>query len=198
MASHFNLFEPEGNCCEASIPQNPPQKFKIYLAKTDQLNLRKETKRKRQSKMKKKFNVKKATGKTGKALDPNIGRYVKDKPKSNTSEVKPKVKPTSSSYVDMSEENKATDFERMKVKELKEYVQIRGVPVSAYKKPELINLAQSLCEMKADVDSDFRDDFIDHVLKNRMTLPGGMIISDPFKMEHLSDQMTFQTCQTLG
>ena len=61
------------------------------------------------------------------------------------------VKPMSSSCVDTSGENKAPNFERMKVKELKEYIQIRGVPVSAYKKPDLINLAKSLCEMNADI-----------------------------------------------
>ena len=69
-------------------------------------------------------------------------------------------------------------------------LQIRGVPVSAYKTPELINLAQSLCEMNADVDPNFRDYSIDHVLKNRLTLLGGMIISDLFKMEHLSNDFS--------
>ena len=90
----------------------------------------------------------------------------------------------------MSGENKAPDFERMKVKELKEYIQIRGVPVSAYKKPDLINLAKSLCEMNTDIDPDFRDGPTDNILKDRLTLPSGTVIADPFKMEHLSNDFS--------
>ena len=53
----------------------------------------------------------------------------------------------------------------MKVKELKEYIQIWGVPVSAYKEPNLIN-SKSLV-MNADTDPDFRDEPIDSILKDR-------------------------------
>ena len=62
---------------------------------------------------------------------PVYSNYVEAKPNSKTCEVKPMVKPIPSSCVDMSDENKAPDFERMKVKELKEYIQKRGAPVSA-------------------------------------------------------------------
>ena len=97
-----------------------------------------------------------------KAADPPVySNYVEAKPNSKTCE----VKPIPSSCMDMSDENKAPDFERMKVKELKEYIQKRGAPVSAYKKAELINLAKSLFEMNADMDPDFRDESIDQVLK---------------------------------
>ena len=61
------------------------------------------------------------------------------------------------------------------------------MPVSAYKKPDLINLAKSLCEMNADIDPDFRDEPTDNILKDRLTLPSGTVIADPFKMEHLSN-----------
>ena len=124
-------------------------------------------------------------------MDPPVySNYVEAKPNSKTCEVKPMVKPIPSSCVDMSDENRAPDFERMKVKELKEYIQKRGAPVSAYKKAELINIAKSLFEMNADMDPDFRDESIDQDLKKRLTLPGGVVISDPFKMEHLSNDFS--------
>ena len=73
IANHFNILEPEGDCCEAPAPQNPPEKFKIDLPAADEshdtplpassikLNIPKQTKRKRQSKGKKESKGKKAT-----------------------------------------------------------------------------------------------------------------------------------------
>ena len=44
--------------------------------------------------------------------------------------------------------------------------------------------------MNADMDPDFRDKSIDQNLKERLTLPSGVVISDPFKMEHLSNDFS--------
>ena len=35
IANHFNILEPEGDCCEAPASQKPPEKFKIDLPATD-------------------------------------------------------------------------------------------------------------------------------------------------------------------
>ena len=69
IANHFNLLEPEGGCCEAPVPENSPQKFKIDLADHDtpfpspafdiKMNLPKQTKRKRQGKKERRIQCKK-------------------------------------------------------------------------------------------------------------------------------------------
>lgn len=47
------------------------------------------------------------------------------------------------------------DFEKIRLKELKDYIKQRGVPVSNYKKSDLTLLAQSLHGMSASVDQDY-------------------------------------------
>ena len=74
----------------------------------------------------------------------------------------------------------------MKVTELKEFVQKHGVPVSAYKKADLVLLARSFYDMDASADPDFRDDSIEQTLKERLTLPAGKIVPDPLKMKKFS------------
>lgn len=63
------------------------------------------------------------------------------------------------------------DFEKMRVKDLKDYIQQRGVPFSKYKKPDLTVLAKSLHEMSASIDPDYREDSIEHCLNECLTLP---------------------------
>ena len=72
IANHFTILDPEGDCCEAPAPQNPPEKFKIDLPAADEshgtplpassikVNIPKQTKRKHQSKGKKECKGKKA------------------------------------------------------------------------------------------------------------------------------------------
>ena len=88
------------------------------------------------------------------------------------------------------------DFENMRVKELKDYIQQRGVPVSTYKKPDLVLLAQSLHQMNASVDPDYREDCIEHCLDEHLTLPAGKRVPDPFKMSNVSSD--FSSLPTFG
>ena len=83
-------------------------------------------------------------------------------------------------------QHKTDDFEKMRVKELKAYIQQRGVPMSKYNKAELTILAKSLHEMSASVDPDYENDSIDHYLDERLTLPAGKRVPDPFKMSNYS------------
>ena len=97
IANHFNILEPEGDCCEAPAAQNPPEKFKIDLPAADEghdtplpasnikVNMPKQRKRKRQSKGKKESKRKKATyhrsNEKNKAVDPRVySNYVEAKP----------------------------------------------------------------------------------------------------------------------
>ena len=82
------------------------------------------------------------------------------------------------------------DFGTMRVKELKEYIQKRGVPVSTYKKKDLIQLAHSLHDMDAIVDPDFTEDSIEQALKDRLTLPAGGNVPDPFKIKNFSNDFS--------
>ena len=77
-------------------------------------------------------------------------------------------------------ENTEQFFESMKVEELKTYIRERGVPVSKYKKNDLIMLAKSLHEMGAMTDPDFEKDSIECCLNERLTLPAGKKVPDPF------------------
>ena len=51
-----------------------------------------------------------------------------------------------------------SDFDNMNVKQLKMYVQERGVPASSYNKAQLINVAKAVFEMDLLVDPNFEND----------------------------------------
>ncbi len=81
-------------------------------------------------------------------------------------------------------------FEEWTVKKLKDFVGERGVPTTNYKKSDLIGLAKAAEETKLPVDPDFANDSLKACLEERLTLPAGKQISDPFKMTHLSKDMS--------
>ena len=165
--SHFNVLEPEGECCKAPKPHNLPETSTINLIDkchdtpfpaSGKVNLPKPKKRKRkcQAEVKKERKCCSSGGKK-QAVD---------------------------------RKQKAPDFGTMKLKELKTYVTERGVPVSAYKKQQLIHLATSLHEMNADVDPDYKNDSIEEVLKDRLTLPSGRIVPNPLQMKNVSNDFS--------
>ena len=98
--------------------------------------------------------------------------------------VKPEAEPIFCNQQDIVdgklEPEQSPDFNKMKVTELKEFVQKHGVPVSAYKKADPVLLARSY-DMDASAHPDFRDDSIEQTLEKRLTLPAGKIVADPLK-----------------
>ena len=195
--NHFNLLDSEGGCCKAPRPENPPKTYQVDLVNNASSNLRdvdspKMNKRKRNYKARKQTQLKDCSSRMKKqALYPE-----------NDSESKPKVKSTSVNSIKTTasgedktksikpEQKQAPDFEMMRVKELKDYMAEQGVPVSTYKKQDLIHLAHSLHEMDADIDPDYRVDSIEQVLKDRLTLPAGKNIPDPFTMKNVSNDFS--------
>ena len=66
----------------------------------------------------------------------------------------------------------------------------RGAHVSTYKKNDLVNLAQSLHEIDAVIDPDFKEDSIEQMLKDSLTSPAGASVSNPFTMKKMSDDFS--------
>ena len=82
--------------------------------------------------------------------------------------------------------NVVSDFDNMKVKQLKMYVQQRGLPASSYNKAQLIILAKAVFKMDLQVDPNFDNDNLTPHLERRTTLPNGTKVPDPFQMTELS------------
>ena len=76
------------------------------------------------------------------------------------------------------------------MKEIIEFFSARGVQVSAYCKPELIQLAKAVASMNLPTDPFFENDPIDECLARRLTLPAVQKISDPFQMTSLSNDFS--------
>ncbi|XP_028412514.1 uncharacterized protein LOC114535352 [Dendronephthya gigantea] len=115
-------------------------------------------------------------------------REMKDKYMKN--HVKPCMPQMKDEQTAKLEHEEVPEFSAMRVKELKEYIQKRGVPVSTYKKQDLIQLAHSLHDMNAIVDPDFREDSIEQALNDRLTLPAGGNVPNPFKIKNLSNDFS--------
>ena len=77
--------------------------------------------------------------------------------------------------------NDFSDFDNMNVKQLKMYVQQRGVPASSYNKAQLLILAKAVLEMDLQVDPNFDNDNLTPHLERRTTLPNGTKVPDPFQ-----------------
>ena len=90
----------------------------------------------------------------------------------------------------MSKSNIESNFNEWTVNRLKDFVGQRGVPASNYRKAELIELAKAAAEVNLPVDPDFANDSLKECLEKRLTLPAGKRIPDPFKMTHLSKDMS--------
>ena len=78
----------------------------------------------------------------------------------------------------------------MDVKEIKGFISARGVQVSTYRKPELIQLAKAVASMNLPTDPDFENDSIEECLIRRLTLPAGQKLTDPFQMTSLSNDFS--------
>ena len=65
-----------------------------------------------------------------------------------------------------------------------------GVPVSTYRKPELIHLAKAVAGMNPPTDPDFENDSIEECLIRRLTLPLGKKLTHPFQMPSLSNDFS--------
>ena len=74
----------------------------------------------------------------------------------------------------------------MDIKAIKEFMSARGVQVSNYRKPQLIELAKAIASMDLPIDPDFENCSIDECLIRCLTLPAGLKIPDPFQMSSLS------------
>ena len=81
-------------------------------------------------------------------------------------------------------------FKEWTVRKLKDFVGQRGVPTSNCKKSELIELAKAAEDVKLPVDPDFENDSLKACLEERLTLPAGKQVPDPFVMTHLSKDMS--------
>ncbi len=67
----------------------------------------------------------------------------------------------------------------------------RGVATENHVKNDLIKLAEAATkEAKLPTDPDFAKDSLEHCLQERLTLPAGKRIPDPFKMTHTSNDMS--------
>ena len=86
--------------------------------------------------------------------------------------------------------NNNLDFDKMDVKEIKEFISARGVQVSTYCKPELIQLARAVASMNLPTDPNFENESIEECLLRRLTLPAGQKLSDPFQMTSLSNDFS--------
>ena len=78
------------------------------------------------------------------------------------------------------------NFDNMDIKAIKEFISARGVQVSNYRKPQLIELAKAIASMDLPIDPDFENCSIDECLIRRLTLPAGLKIPDPFQMSSMS------------
>ena len=76
----------------------------------------------------------------------------------------------------------------MNVKEIKGFISPRGVQVSTYRKPELMQLAKAVASMNLPTDPDF--DSIEECLIRRLTLSAGQKLTDPFQMTSLSNDFS--------
>ena len=72
------------------------------------------------------------------------------------------------------------NFDNMDIKAIKEFMSARGVQVSNYRKPQLIELAKAIASMDLPIDPHFENCSIDECLIRRLTLPAGLKIPDPF------------------
>ena len=86
--------------------------------------------------------------------------------------------------------NDVSDFDNMNVKQLKMYVQQRGVPASSYNRAQLIILAKAVCEMDLQLDPNFDNDNLTPHLERRTTLPNGTKVPDPFQMTELTNDLS--------
>ena len=78
----------------------------------------------------------------------------------------------------------------MDIKDIKEFISARGVQVSNYRKPQLIELAKAIASMDLPTDPDFENCSIDECLLKRLTLPAGLKILDPFQMTSFSNDFS--------
>ena len=81
-------------------------------------------------------------------------------------------------------------FEKLTIRELKEFIQNRGVTVSGYNKPELIVLANAIYSMNLDTDPNFENDSLSQCINSRLTLPAGKVVADPLTMTGLSNDFS--------
>ena len=82
------------------------------------------------------------------------------------------------------------DFQEWKVEDLKQYISDCGVPTANYVKTDLLKLVEAIEKAKLPIDPDFANDSLEHCLQERLTLPAGKCIPDPFKMTHMSKDMS--------
>ena len=64
--------------------------------------------------------------------------------------------------------------DKMDIKEIKKIISARGVQVSTYRKPELIQLAKAIASMNLPTEPGFESDSIDACLLRRLTLPAAL------------------------
>ena len=115
-------------------------------------------------------------------------------PSPNTKVPSPTTKTTTTQAASTSTSSKQThttpDFENMDIKAIKEFISARGVQVSNYRKPQLIELAKAIASMDLPTDPDFENCSIDECLLRRLTLPAGLKIPDPFQMTSFSNDFS--------
>ena len=102
-------------------------------------------------------------------------------PATNTTTTQPSSTSTSSKQT-----HATPNFDNMDIKAIKEFISARGVEVSNYRKPQLIELAKAMASMDLPIDPDFENCSIDECLIRCFTLPAGLKIPDHFQMSSLS------------
>ena len=125
-----------------------------------------------------------ATPKTNSAMESSQDPAPKPKdpfPATKTTTTQPSSTSTSSKQPHVT-----PNFDNMDIKAIKEFISARGVQVSNYRKPQLIELAKAIASMDLPIDPDFKHCSIDECLIRRLTLPAGLKIPDPFQMSSLS------------
>ena len=215
---HFNLLLPIESCCSAPKPDNIPkppvsinldtwdEKESIVLEnsankpQSKSSNVKKkptDTKtkttikkrekmpkvQKNQNKVPNKHTLKSDTGFSGLQL----GKESMDKLQSSKESLNINLRQKD---VNVSSNTVENTFDRWTVKTLKNFVGQRGIPTTGYKKTELIQLAKAAEETNLPVDPDFANDSLKACLEERLTLPAGKQIPDPFQMTHLSKDMS--------
>ena len=186
-ACHFNLLQPINSCCLALIPANeyqPPVLVDLELKEEPSLSNDQSSPLKTRTvpcPSKPKTISRKSKPKNTSCLSKHKTIFCETKQEKLANENIAKNVGTSTVVRD-EQFHQRNNFKDWKVKDLKEYISDRGVPTTNYLKSDLIKLAEATEEAKLPIDPDFSKDSLEHCLQERLTLPAGKRLQDPFKM----------------
>ena len=99
-------------------------------------------------------------------------------------------KPPESSTTSQPANIESPNFESMNVRDLKLFVRKRGITVTNVTKPNLVILAKAASSMNLTDDPDFENQNMEQCLNDRLTLPAGGKVQDPFTAKGFSNDLS--------